>query len=778
MPTGEPKLPKNAADTFKKQCGVLVRDHVPISVREWNKRKGAADSDYVAERYKDNLWNDLMSHFNLPECENEDAADKLRAKVKQWTLKKMAELFRSWKKKLWKNYLKTKKVPVFEGYLAKQANHWKAFQEYKESEDAQALSEKNKINADKKKYHHKLGPGGYETAIPKWDKKEQDLLAKGIVPEPLRDEWELRARNWFLAHGGSYDEETGDLICSDGLRIPRENWKRIVKEIKEGQRKFTADRDKDLLTLVLGNDEHGGRTRGFGPSYPWWLGFARDQDTYRSRERAKKRQQDEENDKFNQLLARINEQQKQIDELRGVARQEDPALDITGAPSKRKSSVAESEAPPDDARRMIEGGPGYPVDGIKESTSCELHQKFKNISMKVAVGQALPSGPDARWHGREIPAGFAKVGVDEIMTGFNDMELDIAGPEDERTLGEVLGGVILWDKNYIKLPGSAPRTTPPPSRRRSPTPPLPPSPPHDVGQHNTSPSRSPPPDLGRPSPPPPAPDTKRKHSSKNALPMISKRRSPPKRKLSPLPKVPHANLPIRPYDRTPEENARIAKEHHDAQMKKKEPEPRPEYTEKQIAFAKYFTTLPSQYDLHHKPDDYTRTLQKEVKKSRSRASASGSKSSSTTSKKKSDVPQLGQQAKQSIPPLKVLTENVPPPVQGQAFERAKELADECGISVEDLLASQDDRIPKAVVAPKPQFVMGEPLVSKDDLPTNMRYLHKWYLSESKNGRTMIVLSVPREYYGRPEEIHIDFDELFQMYNGDALDKSLMSCYCL
>ena len=40
MPTGEPKLPKNAADTFKKQCGVLVRDHVPISVREWNKRKG------------------------------------------------------------------------------------------------------------------------------------------------------------------------------------------------------------------------------------------------------------------------------------------------------------------------------------------------------------------------------------------------------------------------------------------------------------------------------------------------------------------------------------------------------------------------------------------------------------------------------------------------------------------------------------------------------------------------------------------------------------------
>jgi hypothetical protein len=231
---------------------------------------------------------------------------------------------------------------------------------------------------------------------------------------------------------------------------------KIVKEIKEGKRKFTPNREKDLLTLVLGNDEHRGRTRGFGPSYPWWLGFAKDQETYRSRARAKKRYQDEENDKFNQLLARVNEQQQRIDELRGVVYLQDPALDITADPSKRKSSVAESEAPTDDARRMIEGGPGY-----------------------------------------------AKVGMDEIVMGFHDMELDIPGPEDERTLGEVLGGVILWDKNYIKLPGSAPRTTPPLSRHRSPTPPSPPrSPPHDYDHHNASPSRSPPPDLGRPSPPP------------------------------------------------------------------------------------------------------------------------------------------------------------------------------------------------------------------------------------------------------------------------------------
>jgi hypothetical protein len=96
--------------------------------------------------------------------------------------------------------------------------------------------------------------------------------------------------------------------------------------------------------------------------------------------------------------------------------------------------------------------------------------------------------------------------------------------------------------------------------------------------------------------------------------MSSKRRSPPKQKLSPLPKVPHPNLPIRPYDHTPEENTKITKEHYDAQMKKKEPEPHPEYIEKQKDYAKYLLTLPSQYDLHYKTDDYLHTLQKEGKR--------------------------------------------------------------------------------------------------------------------------------------------------------------------
>ena len=43
---------------------------------------------------------------------------------------------------------------------------------------------------------------------------------------------------------------------------------------------------------------------------------------------------------------------------------------------------------------------------------------------------------------------------------------------------------------------------------------------------------------------------------------------------------------------------------------------------------------------------------------------------------------------------------------------------------------------------------------------------------------MIVAKGPHEYYFRADEVHVEFDELFQMYNFDALDKSLVSCYCL
>jgi hypothetical protein len=49
-----------------------------------------------------------------------------------------------------------------------------------------------------------------------------------------------------------------------------------------------------------------------------------------------------------------------------------------------------------------------------------------------------------------------------------------------------------------------------------------------------------------------------------------------------------------------------------------------------------------------------------MKKSKATSGASGRKSKKSASEKRTDVPQLGAQAKQLIPPLKVLSGQVPP----------------------------------------------------------------------------------------------------------------------
>ena len=65
-----------------------------------------------------------------------------------------------------------------------------------------------------------------------------------------------------------------------------------------------------------------------------------------------------------------------------------------------------------------------------------------------------------------------------------------------------------------------------------------------------------------------------------------------------------------------------------------------------------------------------------------------------------------------------------------------------------------------------------------DLPTHMRNLHDWYMTAVKEGQEILMAKVADEYYFLESMIHVEFLELFQLFNQDALDKSLLSCYCL
>ena len=69
--------------------------------------------------------------------------------------------------------------------LKKLKDHWDAFVQYKTSELGIEKVQKAKDNASKKVYHHTLGQGGYNLAISKWEKMEQDLLDRGIQPATM-----------------------------------------------------------------------------------------------------------------------------------------------------------------------------------------------------------------------------------------------------------------------------------------------------------------------------------------------------------------------------------------------------------------------------------------------------------------------------------------------------------------------------------------------------------------------------------------------------------------
>lgn len=47
-------------------------------------------------------------------------------------------------------------------------------------------------------------------AMPKWQRMEDDLIARGIVPTTLN--WPLRATNFFYAHGSTLNREDGSFI--------------------------------------------------------------------------------------------------------------------------------------------------------------------------------------------------------------------------------------------------------------------------------------------------------------------------------------------------------------------------------------------------------------------------------------------------------------------------------------------------------------------------------------------------------------------------------------
>ena len=374
--------------------------------------------------------------------------------VRKHALFTMCHAWKNYKTMLNKKYVKKNLTPDFDEY-PKLKPFWNVFVEYKQSEEAQHVSSRNKANSEKNVYPHRLGTGGYRKKIPEWDRREEELVRRDVVPET--NYMSQRSRNYVLARGAA--------ISDDGsLTFRNEVAQEVTQKINEAhaqssQGSFQARRENDELTLALGNKEHGGRTRGVG-LVPWKLSYPDDRDMYRKRKRTSRngdevRAQMEQmrrdiHDEMEQRFAEKEEQwRKQMEEL---TRMGDPRLKgtrpddctIIGSPSARKSSQA-SKTTPDEFAVV------FPVDRIKEPTRCTLQYKTLGVMIKVGAGQAWPIAPGQLLHNLPVPAGYCKVSLDSVESMWNDMELEIAPEPDRFKLGDNVGSFIAWPKCYVEL---------------------------------------------------------------------------------------------------------------------------------------------------------------------------------------------------------------------------------------------------------------------------------------------------------------------------------------
>ena len=157
-----------------------------------------------------------------------------------------------------------------------------------------------------KKWHHTLGPGGYQVGRPKWDLAKEQMIVAGVTPSTLN--WPERCRTWFYAHGRKLDHQTWLVLEKASLKGVDVALLVAIEEAQTGA--FTPNRENEELTRALGNPVHLGRTRGKAV-VPWYEGFADWNTDYRSR--ARKKKQEEQKRKLEE-----EQRKKEGDRLQGL----------------------------------------------------------------------------------------------------------------------------------------------------------------------------------------------------------------------------------------------------------------------------------------------------------------------------------------------------------------------------------------------------------------------------------------------------------------------------
>ena len=390
-PKGEPLAPKTARAKFSSQCGIIVREKIPITVKDW---------DHVSNGHKEVLWKELKKIFQFP--------DGSEAAVRNCALQTMAKSWRGWKTTLNKKFVKTGRTP-FSTYANITPNQWDDFLTLKNSPEEIKRSQKYAELAKKNKFPHRLGSAGYAPKVEQWTKEEEEMRKKG-QPVPM-EEWTQRSRNWVRARTPKITDEGKVSFEDPELQSVADKIENLSSSQKKGF--FKPKREKDVLSTALGTPEHGGRVRDVSSKMSWKEGFKND--PHKKREAYKDKLRDE-----------------------GAAEFERQMMDFY---------IKHMILPRPETK---ETEPDYPFDDLKENTLCRLHVPIGRSGKTLEAATAIAI-PGRTYNEQFIPDAYAKVQPQVVHEGFESYDIDFPTADGVSVLGDAVDLVILWHKNDISF---------------------------------------------------------------------------------------------------------------------------------------------------------------------------------------------------------------------------------------------------------------------------------------------------------------------------------------
>jgi hypothetical protein len=144
-------------------------------------------------------------------------------------------------------------------------------------------SEANSQLAKRNKYDHHLGTGGYQRQVPKW--RQEEAAKKMVGLSVLSEQVGERSTNWICARKPK-ETETGVSFEDPILDKASKSIFAVAGMQQEGM--FIPRRERDILSVGLGNPEHPGRVRGISSKEGWKDGFGPQwKNEYKKRDRYK-----------------------------------------------------------------------------------------------------------------------------------------------------------------------------------------------------------------------------------------------------------------------------------------------------------------------------------------------------------------------------------------------------------------------------------------------------------------------------------------------------------